>query len=77
MNIPLTKIDILDEDIQCAADVLKSGWIMQGPRASVQFNGEGGGKLCLRPPAKSLAIMKLPNCVRLSTYIIFDYTICA
>ena len=26
MNIPLTKIDVLDEDIQCTTGVLKSGW---------------------------------------------------
>src|SRR3989338_2283385 len=31
MKIPLAKTDIIEEDIQAVAEVLKSGWIMQGP----------------------------------------------
>ena len=32
MKIPLSKVDLLDEDRKRVDDVLRSGWIMQGPR---------------------------------------------
>ena len=32
MKLPIAKIEILDQDIQRVNEVLKSGWIMQGPR---------------------------------------------
>ena len=31
MNIPLAKVDLSDEDMRRVNDVLRSGWIMQGP----------------------------------------------
>lgn len=32
MKIPLAKIEMCDEDIRSVTEVLRSGWIMQGPR---------------------------------------------
>ncbi|MDD2708047.1 MAG: DegT/DnrJ/EryC1/StrS family aminotransferase [Verrucomicrobiae bacterium] len=53
MKIPLSKVDIREEDLQRVQEVLRSGWIMQGPRVE-QFE-KAVADFCQAPHAVAVS----------------------